>query len=176
MHLGFLGRAALTEGLSYDTLHFVVFRIRRLSTCECTTGSYAPAEWPVRGIHELHLEQNDAPLAEALNAQRINRLAHFDVPAHKGGRMNPELPEYFGKLCMELDVNSMKPLDNLGHPVGVIRDAQALAAECFGADSAFFMVNGTTSAVQTMIWTATGRGDKIILPRNVHRSAINAMW
>ena len=89
--------------------------------------------------------------------------------------MNPELPEYFGKLCMELDVNSMKPLDNLGHPVSVIRDAQRLAAELFGADDAFFMVNGTTSAVQTMIWTATGRGDRIILPRNVHRSAINAL-
>ena len=121
------------------------------------------------------LDQSSVPLAAALNAQRINRLAHFDVPAHKGGRMNPELPEYFGKLCMELDVNSMKPLDNLGHPVSVIKDAQALAAELFGADDAFFMVNGTTSAVQTMIWAATNRGDKIILPRNVHRSAINAL-
>ena len=89
--------------------------------------------------------------------------------------MNPELPEYFGKLCMELDVNSMKPLDNLGHPVSVIKDAQCLAAQLFGADGAFFMVNGTTSAVQTMIWAATNRGDKIILPRNVHRSAINAL-
>ncbi|MDY3229343.1 MAG: aminotransferase class I/II-fold pyridoxal phosphate-dependent enzyme [Kiritimatiellia bacterium] len=123
----------------------------------------------------MDLQQSSAPLAEALNAQRINRLAHFDVPAHKGGRMNPELPEYFGKLCMELDVNSMKPLDNLGHPVSVIKDAQCLAAQLFGADDAFFMVNGTTSAVQTMIWAATNRGDKIILPRNVHRSAINAL-
>ena len=123
----------------------------------------------------MDLEQTAAPLAEALNAQRINRLAHFDVPGHKGGRMNPELPEYFGSLCMSLDVNSMKPLDNLGHPVGVIRDAQELAAGAFGADNAFFMVNGTTSAVQTMIWASCGRGDKIILPRNVHRSAINAL-
>jgi len=121
------------------------------------------------------LNQTALPLADALDEQRINRLAHFDVPAHKGGRMNAELPEYFGKRCMELDVNSMKPLDNLGHPVSVIRDAQALAAEAFGADNAFFMVNGTTSAVQTMIWTACGRGEKIILPRNVHRSAINAL-
>ncbi len=128
-----------------------------------------------RNHEPARLQQTAAPLAEALNAQRINRLAHFDVPAHKGGRMNAELPEYFGKLCMELDVNSMKPLDNLAHPVSVIRDAQALAAEAFGADNAFFMVNGTTSAVQTMIWTAAGRGDKIIMPRNVHRSAINAL-
>ena len=121
------------------------------------------------------LSQQATPLAEALNAQRINRLAHFDVPGHKGGRMNPELPDYFGKLCMSLDVNSMKSLDNLGHPVSVIKAAQELAAEAFGADNAFFMVNGTTSAVQTMIWAPCGRGEKIILPRNVHRSAINAL-
>ena len=121
------------------------------------------------------LTQQATPLAEALNAQRINRLAHFDVPSHKGGRMNQELPDYFGALCMSLDVNSMKPLDNLGHPVSVIKAAQELAAEAFGADNAFFMVNGTTSAVQTMIWATCERGDKIILPRNVHRSAINSL-
>ena len=121
------------------------------------------------------ITQQATPLAEALNAQRINRLAHFDVPSHKGGRMNQELPDYFGALCMSLDVNSMKPLDNLGHPVSVIKAAQELAAEAFGADNAFFMVNGTTSAVQTMIWATCERGDKIILPRNVHRSAINAL-
>ena len=133
------------------------------------------AEILLMGCSELRLEQSATPLAEALNAQRINRLAHFDVPGHKGGRMNPELAEYFGRPCMELDVNSMKPLDNLGHPVSVIKHAQELAAEAFGADSAFFMVNGTTSAVQTMIWATCGRGEKIILPRNVHRSAINAL-
>ena len=126
-------------------------------------------------MQEAKLDQSQTPLADALNAQRINRLAHFDVPGHKGGRMNPELPDYFGKLCMALDVNSMKPLDNLGHPVSVIKDAQDLAAEAFGADNAFFMVNGTTSAVQTMIWATCGRGEKIIMPRNVHRSAINAL-
>ena len=130
---------------------------------------------PSRTEDAVRVRQSKTPLADALDAQRINRLAHFDVPGHKGGRMNPELPDYFGKLCMSLDVNSMKPLDNLGHPVSVIKAAQELAAEAFGADNAFFMVNGTTSAVQTMIWASCGRGEKIILPRNVHRSAINAL-
>ena len=95
--------------------------------------------------------QRETPLADALDRQRINRLAHFDVPAHKSGRGNLELTEYLGSRAMAMDVNSMKPLDNLGHPVSVIKDAQALAAEAFGADDAFFMVNGTTSAVQAMI-------------------------
>ena len=119
--------------------------------------------------------QRETPLADALDRQRINRLAHFDVPAHKSGRGNPELTEYLGARAMAMDVNSMKPLDNLGHPVSVIKDAQVLAAEAFGADDAFFMVNGTTSAVQAMIMATCTAGDEIILPRNVHRSAINAL-
>ena len=76
---------------------------------------------------------------------------------------------------MRLDVNSMKPLDNLCHPVSVIADAEQLAAEAFGAAHAFLMVGGTTSAVQSMVLTAVKRGEKIILPRNVHRSVMGAM-
>jgi lysine decarboxylase len=120
-------------------------------------------------------DQSETPVARALEEQRVNRLAHFDVPGHKGGRMNPALNDYFGAKLMSLDVNSMKPLDNLAHPVSVIRDAQRLAARAFGADNAFFIVNGTTAAVQTMIFASVQAGQKVILPRNVHRSAINAL-
>ena len=74
-----------------------------------------------------------------------------------------------------MDVNSMKPLDNLCHPVSVILEAEALAADAFGAENAFFMVGGTTSSVQSMVLSACKAGDKIILPRNVHRSVINAL-
>ena len=76
---------------------------------------------------------------------------------------------------MGLDVNSMKPLDNLGHPVSVIKEAEELAAEAFRAAHAFLMVNGTTTSVQSMILSVCQAGDKIILPRNVHKSVINAL-
>ena len=69
----------------------------------------------------------------------------------------------------------MKPLDNLCHPISVIREAEELTAEAFGAAHAFLMVGGTTSAVQAMILSVAKRGDKIILPRNVHRSVMGAM-
>jgi lysine decarboxylase len=69
----------------------------------------------------------------------------------------------------------MKPLDNLSHPTSVIRDAETLAAEAFGAGRAFFMVGGTTSAVQAMIMSVCKSGDSVIIPRNVHKSAINAL-
>ena len=121
------------------------------------------------------LTQERAPIYEALEAFQKRRVVPFDVPGHKRGRGNPELVELLGEKCVSLDVNSMKPLDNLCHPVSVIADAEQLAAEAFGAAHAFLMVGGTTSAVQSMGLTAVKRGEKIILPRNVHRSVMGAM-
>ena len=129
--------------------------------------------WEVE--HNNKLSQESAPVLEALERMKTARLVPFDVPGHKRGRGNPELTAFLGEKCLSVDVNSMKMLDNLCHPVSVIRDAERLAAEAFGAAHAFFMIGGTTSAVQAMILTAAGRGDEIILPRNVHRSVINAM-
>ncbi|WP_317310565.1 aminotransferase class I/II-fold pyridoxal phosphate-dependent enzyme [Clostridium thermobutyricum] len=119
--------------------------------------------------------QNKAPIYEALKWYKNQRIVPFDVPGHKQGRGNKQLKEFLGEDCLSVDVNSMKPLDNLCHPTSVIKEAEELAAEAFGADSAFFMVNGTTSAVQAMIMSVCKEGDKIIMPRNVHRSAINSL-
>ncbi|MCD7880733.1 MAG: aminotransferase class V-fold PLP-dependent enzyme [Clostridiales bacterium] len=122
-----------------------------------------------------HYDQQRAPIYEALERFRQMRVVPFDVPGHKRGRGNPELTAFLGEKCMGVDVNSMKPLDNLCHPVSVIREAEDLAADAFGAEHAFLMVGGTTSAVQSMVLTACKQGDEIILPRNVHRSVINAL-
>ncbi len=121
------------------------------------------------------LAQTRAPIYEALERFRRMRVVPFDVPGHKRGRGNPELVQLLGEKCVSMDVNSMKPLDNLCHPVSVIRDAEALAAEAFGAAHAFLMVGGTTSAVQSMVLSTVQRGDEIILPRNVHRSVMGAL-
>lgn len=120
-------------------------------------------------------EQAVAPIYEALKEYKQNRIVSFDVPGHKQGRGNKRLTDFLGQACLDVDVNSMKPLDNLCHPTGVIKEAEELAAKAFGAAHAFFMVNGTSSAVQAMIMSVCKRGDKIIMPRNVHRSAINAL-
>jgi len=121
------------------------------------------------------MSQERTPLHEALEQHRTERMVHFDVPGHKGGRGNKELKYFLGEETLKLDVNSMKSLDNLCHPVSVIKQAQELAAEAFGANEAFFIVNGTTAAVQAMIMSTCKAGDKVIMPRNVHRSAINAL-
>ena len=119
--------------------------------------------------------QQKAPVYEALEEFKQMRIVPFDVPGHKRGKGNKELRKFLGEQCLTVDVNSMKPLDNLCHPVSVIKEAEELAADAFGAGHAFFMVGGTTSSVQAMILSVCKRGDKLILPRNVHRSVINAL-
>ncbi len=124
---------------------------------------------------EISIDQSRAPIYEALQNFRQMRVVPFDVPGHKHGKGNPELTAFLGEQCVSIDVNSMKPLDNLCHPVSVIHEAEVLAADAFGAAHAFLMVGGTTSSVQSMVLSTCKRGDKIILPRNVHRSVINAL-
>lgn len=120
-------------------------------------------------------KQTHAPICEALEEFKRRRVVPFDVPGHKRGRGNPELVKLLGEQCVSLDVNSMKPLDNLCNPVSVIKEAEELCADAFGAFHAFLMVGGTTSAVQAMVLSSVKAGDKIILPRNVHKSVINAL-
>ena len=119
--------------------------------------------------------QKKAPIYEALEKFRRQRVVPFDVPGHKRGRGNPELVELLGERCVGIDVNSMKPLDNLCHPVSVIKEAEELAADAFGAAHAFLMVGGTTSSVQSMILTPCNHGAKKNIPPNFKKTANNPM-
>lgn len=120
-------------------------------------------------------DQHKTPLFDAMKAYHKREVVPFDVPGHKHGVGLKEYRDYFGSPMLELDVNSMKCLDNLCNPISVIREAEDLAAEAYGADGAFFLVNGTTIGVQTMILSAIKPGEKIILPRNAHKSATTAL-
>ncbi len=76
-------------------------------------------------------DQNRAPIMEALNKFKKMRVVPFDVPGHKRGKGNPELMDFLGSKCLSVDIISMKPLDNLCHPVSVIKEAEDLAAQAF---------------------------------------------
>jgi len=119
--------------------------------------------------------QEQTPLFDAMKKYHEKKIIPFDVPGHKQGNALSEFTDYFGKTIMQIDVNSSKPLDNLSNPIGIIKEAEDLTAKLFNASSAFFLVNGTTSGIQAMIMAVCNPGEKIILPRNVHRSAINGL-
>jgi len=121
------------------------------------------------------INQSQAPIFEALEKYINDNVIPFHVPGHKQGRGIEELRDFVGERILQMDVNGMADLDYFNNPTGVIYDAEKLFAEAFHGKEAFFLVNGTTSGIQAMIMSLCSPGDKIILPRNAHRSAISGI-
>jgi lysine decarboxylase len=100
----------------------------------------------------------------------------YHTPGHKQGKgVHPRLESILGRPTLALDLALMPELDDLHEPHGPIKAAQDLAAELYGSDHSFFTVNGTTGGIYAMILTVAGPGDKIIVPRNAHRSIIGGI-
>ncbi|MFS0514241.1 aminotransferase class I/II-fold pyridoxal phosphate-dependent enzyme [Nostoc sp. UIC 10607] len=119
------------------------------------------------------LNQNQTPLLDALKINAARPHAPFYTPGHKQGEgIYQSLADLFGKAVFRADLTELADLDNLFAPQGVIQEAQQLAAEAFGASQTWFLVNGSTCGIEAAILATCGTGDKIILPRNVHSSAI----
>lgn len=123
----------------------------------------------------MKMDHTKTPILTALIEYAKRDVTCFDVPGHKRGNYLEELRDVVGEMTLKLDVNASKTMDNLSYPTGVIKEAEDLLADAFSADNGFILVNGSTSGVQYMIMSAIENGDKILIPRNVHKSAINAL-
>lgn len=122
------------------------------------------------------MNQHLTPLFTALVEHANKKPFQFHIPGHKKGLgMDSEFREFIGDNALSIDLINIAPLDDLHRPSGIIKDAQELAAEAFGADHTFFSVQGTSGAIMTMILTVCSPGDKIIVPRNVHKSIMSAI-
>lgn len=122
------------------------------------------------------MDQHRTPLFDALVAHAAKNPLQFHIPGHKKGTgMDPEFRNFIGDNALSIDLINIAPLDDLHQPSGAIHEAQRLAAEAFGAEHTFFSVQGTSSAIQTMIMAVCSPGDKIIVPRNVHKSVMSAI-
>ncbi|UBH22026.1 aminotransferase class V-fold PLP-dependent enzyme [Macrococcus armenti] len=129
-----------------------------------------------KAVHSIDkVKHHTTPLFTALKKYENEQVTSFDVPGHKRG-LDPDYAlNYYGLRTLRHDVNSMPTLDNFDHPTSVIHDAQALMADLFLAEEAHFLLNGTTSGIQAMILSTLKPKDKLLLPRNVHKSVLNAM-
>lgn len=121
------------------------------------------------------VKHQTTPLFDALKVYEAQHVTSFDVPGHKRGLDRQSELYYYGTSTLRHDVNSMPQLDNYDNPKGVIHKAQCLMADLYEADHAHFLTNGTTEGIQAMILSVCKPGDKLILPRNVHKSVLNAM-
>lgn len=121
------------------------------------------------------LDQKRTPLFDAIKKYVDDKVIPFDVPGHKHGHGLPELVEYIGERALQMDANSMEDLDYANNPTGVIFESEKLMAHAFGAQNAYFLVNGTSAGVQAMIMSVCEPGDKIIIPRNAHKSTFGGI-
>jgi arginine decarboxylase len=114
-----------------------------------------------------------APIYETLTNYVGSGIYGFHTPGHKGGRFAaPELTELVGKSGLALDLPAMTATDNTFHPTHCVRDAQALAADLFGAGATFYLTAGSTLGVATSLLAAVPPGGTVVLPRNIHRSVV----
>lgn len=120
--------------------------------------------------------QDQTPLLDAMRAYAASGAVAYHTPGHKQGKgIHPSFKDVITETGLKMEVSLMEELDNLHAPETYIKDAQELAARLYGADASYFMVNGTTGAIQTMLLTALGPGDRVIVPRNAHRSIIGGI-
>lgn len=116
-------------------------------------------------------DQRRAPLFEAIVDYVRSGKVSFHTPGHKHGRgVYAPLRRFLGRRVFAADLTLLEEVDSLHEPRSVIKEAQRLAARAFGADETYFLVNGTSVGNQTMIWASVREGDRIVIPRNVHRS------
>ncbi|MGG1678479.1 aminotransferase class I/II-fold pyridoxal phosphate-dependent enzyme [Neobacillus sp. NRS-1170] len=122
------------------------------------------------------VHQFETPLFTALKKHAEKNPIQFHIPGHKKGNgMDPEFREFIGENALSIDLINIAPLDDLHLPKGIIKQSQELAAEAFGADYTFFSVQGTSGAIMAMIMSVCEPGDKILVPRNVHKSIMSAI-
>ncbi len=122
------------------------------------------------------MDHTQTPLFTALKQHAASNPVQFHIPGHKKGLgSDQEFREFIGDDALSIDLINIAPLDDLHQPMGVIERAQKLAADAFGSDYTYFSVQGTSSVIMTMIMAVCSPGDKIIVPRNVHKSVMSAI-
>ncbi len=115
--------------------------------------------------------QLHTPLFDAVVNYAKEKKVSFHTPGHKhGDGIAKRFREFVGARIFDIDLTLLEEVDSLHDPQGVIREAQELAAETYGADATFFLVNGTSVGNHAMILAACEPGDKILIPRNAHQS------
>lgn len=100
--------------------------------------------------------------------------SRLHVPGHRGGPGAPLQLDTFGSL-LAYDVTELPMTDDLHRPSGPLLQMHQRAAQAFGGEQAWVLVNGATAGVLAMMWAALRPEDTVIMARGVHRSAVSGL-
>jgi len=119
------------------------------------------------------MDQNKTPLFDAIREYIKRKPAYFRIPGHRFERgISQRWKDVVGEEIFKFDLTETPLLDDLHNPEGSIKAAQELAAQVFGAEHSYFLINGTTCGNEAMIASTAFAGQKIAIPRNAHKSAL----
>lgn len=106
--------------------------------------------------------------------QKLNELEQSDIyPFHMPGHKRAFLP--FANPYA-IDITEIEGFDNLHHATGILQEAQQKAADLYGAQKTYYLVNGSTCGLLAAISAAVPRGGKILVARNCHKAVYHAMY
>lgn len=98
------------------------------------------------------------------------------MPGHKGGReAGSAIRELLGEKPFLADVTNVPGMDDLHQPGGIIQAAQELAAQTFGADHSYFLINGSSCGLMALMMACCAPGEEVLVPRNIHRSILSGI-
>ena len=124
---------------------------------------------PTDGGHD----QSSTPYLDAMLRYRDAHFTPFHTPGHKLGKGAPAgIVEAFGLPLLRVDVAMAGGIEDTRESTHLLQAAERLAAMAYGADECHFLVNGSTSGVQSLVMTLAGPGDTVIVPRNSHKSLL----
>ncbi len=132
--------------------------------------TFAPLPMPAMRVHLTTVHQR-APVVEALRSYVAAESTSFSTPGHKaGGGLDAQMHELLGSRFAAADVW----LNTADHD-RVRRQAEDLAAETWGAERSFFLVNGSSSGNQALLLATLMPGDEVIVGRDLHQSLLTAL-
>ena len=98
------------------------------------------------------------------------------MPGHKGHYNNYNILKSIGENLYSMDLTEVDGTDDLHSPESSIKESQEDIAKIYNAKESFYIVNGSTAGIYSMILSCTNKGDKIIIQRNCHRSVFMAAY
>lgn len=116
----------------------------------------------------------DMPIVEGLNKYIEEGITSFHMPGHKNNKRGFDELNWIQKNLYKIDNTEVSGLDNLHKPEEMILDGEISASRAFKSNRSYFLVNGSTCGVYSMILGVTRPGDKIIVQRNCHKSVFTA--
>jgi arginine decarboxylase len=120
--------------------------------------------------------QSDTPYLDALRAYAERMPGRFHVPGHKGGPgADPGLVEAIGEPVLALDIPALTYGIDVGEEPTPFDEAQALAAEAWGARRTWWLVNGASQGNHVALLALGHHGQRVVTQRNAHSSTIDAL-